>query len=149
MPTLYNLIRDYRAALYFFESLINRKIPDEIMPLWIVILTIIIYAVLILRPISAYGLFRLKLWGKHLTIGTLIIDIMVRLIGFIHIWTYYDRNPEAKRMYEEMEKQIASGQIENVQYVSMIPSYVMAVIGIISIVALFKINLRELQKGSA
>ncbi len=148
VPSLDSLLRDYRGIVHYFEWLINGEIPNEIMPLWLTIGTFFIYAVLLLRPISAYGLFRLSKWGKPLAIGTLILDFTIRLAGFINAWTYYYRNPEARKMLEEVEKQIASGQVQAIQY-SMIPSYIIAATCVVSVVILLKIDFREFQQSTA
>ena len=144
IPGLYYLFSDPRGLYNYIKWVFNGEIPNKTMPLWITILTFFLYLVFILRPISAYGLLKLKTWGKKLTVGTLSLDFIIRIIGFIHIWTYYDRHPEARKVLEEFQNSMASGQAQHVEYVSMVPSYVIAAFCLISLIVLLKIDFRTL-----
>lgn len=144
IPGFYYLLSDPRGLFYYFKWLFNGEIPSKTMPLWGTILTFLFYLVLLLRPVSAYGLVKLKAWGKGLSIGTLSLDLIIRIIGFINMWTYYDSHPEARKLLEEFENSIASGQLQHVEYVSFIPSYVIAATCLISLIFLLKIDFRML-----
>jgi hypothetical protein len=149
LPGIYYLIRDPSGIFIHIEWLINGEIPSETMPLWVTIATILMYFVLILRPISAYGLFKLRVWGKGLAIGTLCLDLGIRVMGFVNTWTYYDHHPEARKIIEELEKEIASGQVQNVEYINMVPSYIVAATCLISILLLLKMDFNKLQAKEA
>jgi len=144
LPGIYYLIRDPSGIFVHLKWLIKGEIPSETMPLWVTIATFLMYLVEILRPISAYGLFKLRAWGKGLAIGTLSLDLSVRLVGFVNAWTYYDRHPEARKIIEELEKQIASGQAQNVKCISMVPAYLIAASCLISVLLLLKIDFEKL-----
>jgi hypothetical protein len=73
----------------------------------------------LLRPVAAYGLFKIRRWGKNLTVGILSADFIIRAIGFIHISTYSWRHPEIKQIAENALKTIAEAEArgEKVYYV--------------------------------
>ena len=102
------------------------------------IVSIVFLVLLALRFISSYGLYRLTSWGKYLAIGTLGFDFLFRFAGFLNIWTYYFRYPEKKAQHEEIFKnfQQAEENGEIVMTISMIPSYVIALISFVSVVLL-------------
>jgi hypothetical protein len=120
------------------------------MPLWATVLTFLAYAVYIMRPVSAYGLVKFKTWGKNLAIVALSLDLVIRLIGFVNLWTYHDRHPEASILFEEMKRSLANPQQSDttvvVEKISLIPSYTVAVISLISVIILLKIDYRSLVK---
>ena len=149
IPGLYYLLRDPGGLFYHLQWLINGEIPSQTIPLWATILIFLLYLVFLLRPVSAYGLFKLRTWGKSLAIGTLCLDLIIRTIGFIHVWTYYDRHPEAMKLLEEFEKSIVSGQIQHVGYVSMIPSYIIAASCIIVVVLLLLLDFKQFEESVA
>lgn len=148
LPGVYYLIRDPTGIFVHLKWLIKGEIPSETMPPWVTIAAFLIYFVEILRPISAYGLLKLRAWGKGLAIGTLSLDLGIRAVGFVNAWTYYDRHPEARKIIEELEKQIASGQAQHVEYISMVPSYLIAASCLISVLLLLKIDFKKVHLKS-
>lgn len=149
LPGIYFILKDPVGLFVHLKWIISGEIPSETMPLWVTIATMFYYLVEILRPISGYGLFKLRVWGKNLAIGTLSLDLGIRVVGFINIWTYYDRHPEARKMFEELEREIASGQVQHVKYISMVPSYLIAAACLISVIILLNINFNKFQVREA
>ena len=54
--------------------------------------------------------------------------------------------PTREQCFEEFEKAIASGQEQHIVTVSMIPSYLIAAISLISIILLYKIDFEKLKE---
>lgn len=108
--------------------------------LWFGPTTIILYVIILFKLIAAHGLFRLKSWGRTLTIGVLFCDFLIKLLGAVNIWTYYWRHPEALEMIESLQ---ASSQDVHVQTVSMWPSYISGVFSLICIVFLLRQSTKE------
>ena len=73
------------------------------------------------------------------------LDLGVRLVGSLNAWIYYDRHPEVRKIIEELEKQIASGQAQNVKCISMVPAYLIAASCFISVLLLLNIDFNKLQ----
>ena len=138
---IYNLIRNFRQHLYIFTGMFSDKWQGVDPQSWYIIIMISTLLVVILRPIAGFGLFKLKNWGKKLTIVVLSADFVIRAISFINLSTFAMRHPE---IHIEMNELLASGwKIE--QTYSMIPSYIIALISLISVIVLLKINLEELE----
>jgi hypothetical protein len=78
--------------------------------LWIKLSTIVVLIVLLLRPIAGLGLFKLKNWGKRLTIGLLSADFLIRISGLLHTWTYSFRNPEYERISQQILNSVSEPQ---------------------------------------
>jgi hypothetical protein len=111
-------------------------------------ITIVSFIIMILRIISGYGLYRLRTWGRNLVIGVLSLEFVIRVADFINAWTYSYRPTEARKLLEQIESARALGQDIDIQYVSMIPSYIIAVICLISVIILFKIDFEQIEKKS-
>ena len=115
-----------------------------------VLITIGAIIIILLRPIADYGLFNLKKWGRNLAVCVLATDLLIRGVGFIHTWTYTIRNPEHKKIVEEMLKSAteaqARGENVHIETVSMIPSYIIAIVSLISVILLLKINLNQIKE---
>ena len=147
---IFYLIRNWRGHIWYFSELFkghNPFVEDEI---WMIGITIAATIILILRPIAGYGLFNLKKWGRNLAVFVLAADFLIRGIGFIYTWTYFIRNPEQKKIAEEILKSTAEAQARgepvHIETVSMIPSYIIAIVSLISFILLLKINMKQLNQ---
>ena len=142
IPGIYYLLHDHRAYYWVFEELFSGHIPSAKMPVWATIASVLIVLINLLRPIAGYGLFKLRTWGHRLATGVLSIDFLERMAGFIYTWTYYHRHPEALQAFEDLQKTFAgaqqSGADVHVGMTSMIPSYVIALIGLMSLIFLMQ-----------
>jgi len=137
---LFYLIKDYKSHFWFITMLFDdRYAPKVLNPLGTTILLYTVQVVLILRPIVGFGLLKLKIWGKNLTIIVLSVDFVLKAISFIHAHTYH---PEIADKVAEM---IAKGAVV-VKVTSMIPSYIIAFISLVSVIYLLKVDVKELQE---
>lgn len=147
---IYYLIRNWRGHIWYISELFKGHYPFVDHEIWMVVITIGATIILLLRPIAGYGLFNLKKWGRNLSVCVLSTDFLIRGIGFIHTWTYSIRNPEYKKIAEEMLKSAADTQVRgepiHIETVSMIPSYFIAIVSLISVIMLLKINLKQLNE---
>jgi len=146
LPGIYYLISGSRVYLFYISETFKGNIQWEFINWWITTITLLMIFILVLRIVSGYGLFKLKTWGKKLAVGVLSIDFVIRFAGFINMWTYYDRHPEALQLLEEFKKSVESGQHQNFMTISMIPSYVMAGVCIITIIFLLITDFSRLEE---
>ena len=147
---IYYLFLNWRGHVWYLSELYKGQYPFVDHDIWMVVITIGATIILLLRPIAGYALFRLKKWGKNLAVCVLATDFLIRGIGFIHTWTYSIRNPQQKKIAEEMLKSAkeaqARGENVHIEAVSMIPSYIIGIVSLISVVLLLKINLKKLSE---
>ena len=129
---IFYLIRNFRQHLYIFTGMFSDKYQGIDPQIWFVIFSICTLLILILRPIAGFGLFTLKSWSRKLTIGVLSADFIIRAITFINFHTFSLRHPE---IYNEMNELLASG-VKPTHIYSMIPSYIIALISLISVIFL-------------
>lgn len=144
---IFYLVRNFSGHIWYLSEVIKGHYPGYNQELWMVIITIGAFIILLLRPVAGYGLFNLKRWGKNLAIGVLAMDFIIRAIGFIHISTYSLRHPEFTKVAENALKSIAEAQARGVNVhvaiISMIPSYAIAIVSLISVILLLRIKLKE------
>lgn len=138
---IFYLIINSKQHLYIFTGMFSDKYQGVDPQIWFVIISICTLLILILRPITGFGLFKFKSWSRKLTIGVLSADFIIRAITFINFHTFSLRHPE---IHNEMNELLASG-VKPMQTYSMIPSYIIALISLISVVFLLKINLEEME----
>ena len=93
--------------------------------------------VVILKLVSAYGLFRIRLWGRIVAIVVLSFDFLVRLAGAINTWTYNIRHPELPPIPENTTL---------VEVISMWPSYIIGIISLLSVIILLSRPVKEIMK---
>lgn len=136
LPGIYFLISGFQGHLFYISETFKGNIQSEYIPWWMTITSLLMIVILILRIVAGYGLFKLITWGKNLAIVVLSVELVIRFAGFINLWTYYDRHPEALLLREEFEKSVASGNAQDFMTISIIPSYVIAGVCIISILLL-------------
>lgn len=96
--------------------------------------------------VSFLGVFNIKLWGRVVAIFTLSTDLAIRLLGAIHSWTYYMFNPEMKEVHQAMLDAALKNQ-QNIETVSMWPSYIIGIIDIILLAILFYPAIKEIFKS--
>lgn len=94
--------------------------------------------ILFLKVISAYGIFRIKSWGRMIAFPVLAADILLRLYGMINIYTYHLRHPEASP--------IPMGQYVKIIPVNLTPSYIISFISLISIIILMNKGIKTAFK---
>ena len=139
---LYLLFKDFSGYYYSVLAILYGK-----MPFGTTCLFLIFSVIIVLRLVSSYGLYKLTNWGRNLSIGVLSFDFLWRLTGFINMWTYYIRYPEkraiAEKMLEQLKQAEANGAI--VGKISMIPSYIIAFISLVSVILLLKVKIEHLQ----
>lgn len=117
----------WRHWFQVLRSLQSGQNPLEGFPPWYLPMSMLFDLVLIGKFIAAIGLFRIRYWGRQIALGVLSFDFLIRLYGAINAWTYPLRHPEPPAVYES---EVA------VQTVNMIPSHVIAVVSLISILVL-------------
>lgn len=139
---LYLLFKDFFGYYYSILAILSGK-----MPFGTTCLFLIFSVIIALRLVSSYGLYKLTNWGRNFSIGVLSFDFLWRLTGFINMWTYYIRYPEkraiAEKLLEQLKQTEANGAI--VGKVSMIPSYVIAFISLVSVILLLKFKIEHLR----
>jgi len=139
---LFYLIKSYKAHFWFITMLFDERYAQRAQnPLGANIILISYQVILMLRPIVGLELLKLKTWGRNFTIIVLSADFVLRVISFINAHTYALRHPE---MADKVAEMIANGA--EVSKVSMIPSYFIAAISLVSVIILIKTNLNELNK---
>jgi hypothetical protein len=147
---IYHLIAGFGGYVWFVSGMLKSNYPCSDQGLLIKLSTIVVLIVLLLRPIAGLGLFKSKNWGKRLTIGVLSADFLIRVSGALHTWTYSFRNPESERNSRQILNSVseaqAVGQQVHFQTVSMIPSYIIAVVSLISVIVLLSIDSSEFAK---
>lgn len=98
---------------------------------WIVVLMVIVELILVLKIVSASGLFRLRPWARKFSIVVLSGDFIARLSGIINFWYHASRQPGPPLLPHEAERvRVVT------DYVSMWPTTIIAVISLLSIIIL-------------
>lgn len=92
--------------------------------------------ILLGKLLAIYGLLRFKLWGRNIAICVLTSDFLLRLAGAVNMWTFQLRHPEPPSIP-------ASSESVYVGTVSVIPSYVIGLLSLISVIILTRKNIRE------
>jgi len=110
-------------------------------PFWVLTAGIILDLLLILKLVAAYGLFRLQAWGRALALYVLSAEFLFRLAGFINVLTYDWRYPEMIRRHNEMKSMTLLG--EGTITVSLIPSYIIGLLSLISVIILMIRPIKE------
>ena len=90
--------------------------------------------ILFLKLISAYGIFKIRSWGRMIALPVLAADILFRLYGMINIYTYHLRHPEPSP--------IPMGQYVKIIPVNLTPSYIISFISLISIIILMNKSIK-------
>ena len=137
---LYYLIKNYRSTFWFLK-IFQKKFAFIWEHPGSALLTISSSIILLLRPIAGFGLLRLKTWGRNLIIVVLSADFIVRAISFYNLHTFALRHPEINT---EMQGMIAESADKS-QMISIIPSYIIAAVSLISVIILLKINWKEMK----
>jgi hypothetical protein len=138
---LFYLIKNFNANFFFLKTIFIERYQAKQTQMGPIVLHIITTLILILRPIAGLGLLKLKTWGRNLTIAVLSADFIIRAISFYNVHTYALRHPE---MAEKVAEMLANGATI-VQKTSIIPSYFIAAISLISVIILLKINWKEMK----
>jgi hypothetical protein len=84
--------------------------------------------ILFLKLIAAYGIFKIKSWGRMIALPVLAVDILFRLYGMINIYSYHLRHPQPSS--------IPMGQHVEIIPVNLTPSYIISFTSLISIIIL-------------
>jgi hypothetical protein len=141
---VYYLFRNFRANVWYLSEIMKGQYPIAAKDVWMVGITFFAFIILLLRPVAAYGLFYLRRWGKTLAVAIFTGDFIIRAIGFINISTYSLRHPESRQLAATIMKSIADAQArgEKTHYeiISMVPSYIIGLISLISVIILLKIK---------
>jgi len=106
--------------------------------LWLTVSSLLLYAIVLFKLIGAHGLFRIKSWGRFVTIGVLICDFAIKLVGAINLWTYNLRHPEMAELAKSLD--VSS---EYVQTVSAWPSYIIGITSLLFALYLLRPSVRE------
>jgi hypothetical protein len=105
-------------------------------PFWVLPLGIIFDLILVFKLIASYGLFKLQRWGRTLAIYVLSVDFLLRLAGFINLYTYYWHHPEMVQRHKEMLESALSRGYVRVTTISAIPGYIIGLLSLISVIIL-------------
>ena len=137
---------------YWVTLLLNKQLDYNFFadqPVWMSVLSIIFEIILIGKLFTAYGLLKLKRWGKPTALVFLLSDFILRLGGAINVWTYYDRHPEYIELAEEMKALIDAtkqgGPHVETFTISMWPSYIIAVLSLVSAIILLRIKFEKIN----
>ena len=103
---------------------------------WVLPVGIFFDLILIFKLIASYGLFKLQCWGRTLAIYVLFADFLLRLAGFINVYTYYWRHPEMVQRHKEMLESALSRGYAQVTTISAIPGYIIGLLSLISVIIL-------------
>ncbi len=136
---LYPYIKSWESYWWSIDAAIHGQgsfFPTH--DLWLSASTLLLYAIVLFKLIGAHGLFRIKSWGRKVTIGVLLCDFAVRLFGAINVWTYSWCHPEALEEFMSM-----SHGSEYVQTISMWPSYITGALSLIFALFLLRPSVRE------
>jgi hypothetical protein len=117
---------------YMLQSWIQDGNPFKNFPFWVLPAGIIFELILIFKLIASYGMFKLQSWGRTLAIYVLSADFLLRLAGFINVLTYPSRHPEMIQRYNEMKSMPGHVTITG----SLIPSYIIGLLSLISVIIL-------------
>jgi hypothetical protein len=112
--------------------------PFRYFQLWTYAVWFLFDITLIFKFISSYGLFRFRKWGRTVTVCALFSDFLLRLGGVINAWTYDLRHPE---LYAKLQSNPPLPEYA-ITY-SMIPSYVIALLSLISAIILLSKPVEE------
>jgi len=99
---------------------------------WFFLFFLFIYLIIILKIISAYGLFRIRIWGRKLAIVVLATDFINQVYKVINGWLYFFGY--LKSSIPELEPYSPTTVIA--KFISMWPIYLLASISLISIIIL-------------
>ncbi len=128
ISALYVLFPDHWKYWFrLLQSLQSGQSPLEGVPVWYIPMSILFDLILIGKLVAAIGLFRLRKWGRQIAIVVLSADFIIRLSGAINAWTWHLRHPESPPVFD--------GEV-TVLTVSMIPSYIIAIVSLICVVVL-------------
>ena len=108
---------------------------------WTLFWFISVELLLVLKIVSAYGLFRIRSWARNFSIIVLLADFLTRLYGIINFWSYYFQHPEPHPIPQEGE---GVGVI--IEYISMWPTYIIAFISLILVIILWQKPIRKIFK---
>jgi hypothetical protein len=113
--------------------------PYKSFPFWVLPVEVFFDLIYIFKLIASYGMFRFRSWGRTLAVYVLSADFIIGLIGFINRQTYHWRHPEPPP--------IPPGYVQ-VQVISLWPFYIIAIISLLSVIALTKKSVRVgFEKG--
>ena len=125
---------------HMLQSWIQDGNPFKNVPFWVLPAGIIFELILIFKLIASYGMSKLQSWGRTLAICVLSADFLLRLAGFINVLTYPSRHPEMIQRYSKMESM--PGHVTIIT-VSLIPSYIIGLLSLISVIILIAKPVKE------
>jgi len=120
--------------------------PYKNFPFWVLPVSITFDLVLIFKLIASYGMFKLKSWGRVLALYAFSADFLFRLAGFINVLTYPRRHPEMIQRFNEM-KSVPGWRVVATR--SLIPSYIIGLLSLISVIILMTRPVRQAFKSIA
>ncbi len=112
-------------------------------PFWLISVAIISSLIPIFKLVAAYGLYKLRNWGRMLAIYTLSTDFLIRLAGFINQITYYWRHPEMVQRDKELLASALANKKMAVIHINLIPGYIIAISSLICVILLFLRPVKE------
>ncbi len=131
------------------QSWIQEGNPFKNFPFWVVPVGIFFDLILISKLVASYGMVRFQSWGRTLAIYVLSTDFIFRLAGFINVQTYPWRHPGMIQRYNEWVESVASrGNIQTIT-ISLIPSYIIGLLSLISVIILIIRPVKERFKQVA
>jgi hypothetical protein len=137
---LFYLFSDIMKHIATFSATLSLDYLKNIDLIFYVLLYLSTLTILILRPIAGLLLYRQRIFGKKLTIYILSADFAIRAVTIINTLTYRLRYPDINNQAAEL---MATRSVQ-VHTVSMMPSYLVASISLISV--LFLLNLKTYEE---
>ena len=139
-PT-YWLMRHWWQIISAYFQGVN---PFQYFEFWIYPAWALMDLILIFKLISSYRLFRFRKWGRTVALYVLFSDFLLRLGGVINTWTYHFRHPE---LYSKLQSNPPLPEY-TLTY-SMIPSYVIALLSLISVIILLSKPVKEIYLSNS